>query len=323
VRGLGRICNTIKFFDYYEAYALYQKSKGIAKHIVYNQCDIIDATSNRGVGYGLSKIKRRPPIFTRISTTMKQTFDSLSTKPKLNYRILSNFEIRQILNSNHLVTHTKLHAKELSILYKVSDSKFKIIPHAINFDKNVFITKSNNSLSTRILFIGRLEKRKGYDILFKSIPIVLSKISHVTFDFCGKITEEAKSKIKFLKKWKNSVNFYGYQERSILDKFLNQADIFVAPSCYESFGIVYLEAMKFAKPIVACDSGGTREVVSNNVNGLLVEPNNHQQLADALILLCKNKQLREFLGQNGRNKLENSFSIDNLVYATLQNYKNS
>jgi glycosyltransferase involved in cell wall biosynthesis len=81
----------------------------------------------------------------------------------------------------------------------------------------------------------------------------------------------------------------------------NRADVFCLPSVQEGFGIVFLEAMAASKPIVAVHAAAVPEVVRN---GVLVEPDNPEALANALILLDRDPDLRQWLGAAGRRAVE-------------------
>ena len=324
IRGIGRLCRIFKYFDFHEATQFFKKSKAILKAAIKEyRFDVIEATSNRGVACSISFENKRPPIFTRVSTTMKQAFVHQGASPDLNFRLASYFECSQIKRSDHLVTHTRCHAREIGDLHGIHPEKLFIIPHAIANDP-VDIEKSDNKYNTdsiKILFVGRMEPRKGFDTLLMAIPKVKKNFPNARFDFCGSsekhILDAAKQ--KFPKG--SGVNFRGYVSREDLDSFYKSCDVFVAPSSYESFGIIYLEAMRFCKPVVACNSGGTPEVIENEVSGILVSPGDSDQLADALIRLCKSDSLRERMGQEGRKRVRKLYSLESLRKATVNHYK--
>ena len=85
-----------------------------------------------------------------------------------------------------------------------------------------------------------------------------------------------------------------------LPEYIGKMDIFVMPSLSESFGVSALEAESMEIPVVATNVGGIPEVVVNEVTGLLVKPNNHWALANAIIKLLSNNDLRTKMGKNGR-----------------------
>ena len=77
---------------------------------------------------------------------------------------------------------------------------------------------------------------------------------------------------------------------------------------FEGFGIVYLEANLCSKPVIAGDSGGVRDAVKNGINGLLVNSENIEEITEAVIKLAKDKNLREKLGRQGKERVIKEFN---------------
>ena len=98
-------------------------------------------------------------------------------------------------------------------------------------------------------------------------------------------------------------------------------DILVAPSLFESFGLMYAEAMAHAKPVVAFHTGAAPEVVVHNETGILVEPNNVTELANTLIDLAMSKELRQEMGRRGYQRVCSEFSVQRMVDATEAHYR--
>ena len=93
------------------------------------------------------------------------------------------------------------------------------------------------------------------------------------------------------------MRFTGSVPEAELDRAYAECDIFAAPSRYDSFGLVLVEAMRHGKPTIACDIGGMREVVVSGETGLLVPPENARALADAIRALATDETLRDRLGR--------------------------
>ena len=321
LKGLGKLFRILHYFDYFEAFQLFQVTKRVWKAAnLKKNFDVIEATSNRGVAYGISTIKSRPPLFTRVSTTMKQAFESYPKLPDLNYRLAARFEEHQIKKSDHLVTHTQNHANSVAQLLSFNPARFQIIPHTIRREEPATSHNSSKSDTVNILFVGRLEERKGFDVLIKAIPIIMDKSPNAVVHICGEgdLLQFAQTQLNPFSK---RVFFHGYQTRTSLNNFYSECDIFVAPSRYESFGLIYLEAMHFGKPVVACNSGGTPEVVKNNETGILVKPGDHLELSKAILELVDNHPLRKKLGTAGNSRLENYFSLDQMIQSTVDHYE--
>jgi len=101
---------------------------------------------------------------------------------------------------------------------------------------------------------------------------------------------------------------------------LKSADLFVLPSGYEGFGIVLLEAMTCYQPVVASDVGGVPYVVENGKTELLFKSGDVNDLADKVIFLLKNKELRERMGRAGYEKAK-EFSWDNIAGRIVKLYR--
>jgi phosphatidylinositol alpha-mannosyltransferase len=156
-----------------------------------------------------------------------------------------------------------------------------------------------------VLFVGRLEKRKGLRFLLRAWPQVLERIPEARLVVVGRGRPlEGYRRFATRQGWSPAdVLFAGYVPSEDLPRYYQAADVFCAPNTgQESFGIVLLEAMAAGAPIVASDIPGYRDVVTHGEHGLLVEPKNPSALADALCRLLADPALRASMRQAGRAK---------------------
>lgn len=169
----------------------------------------------------------------------------------------------------------------------------------------------------RLLFVGRLEHRKGAHVLLEILPDLLERHPNWRCDLVGndQVPDGLGSTLKerFLRRhamapWLSRVQFHGMVSDDQLQMCYESCDVFVAPSLFESFGLVYLEAMQYAKPVVGCRVAGIPEIVSDGVDGLLVPPGDAKALADALHRLMSDAALRQRLGRAGQSKVLNEFT---------------
>ncbi len=135
-----------------------------------------------------------------------------------------------------------------------------------------------------ILTIGRFDKVKGFDLLFKAFAIVASKHPNLklvvfgegcgTFHFLGQtLSNKLKGKISFITT--------GGDERKKWE-LIKQCELYVCPSRMEGFGIAVLEAMAAGKPVVAFDVGGVTDLVKNKINGILIPPYDIEAMAEGI-----------------------------------------
>ena len=194
--------------------------------------------------------------------------------------------------------------------------KIVVIPNGIeieDFDISLSKEQCKEKLGlppdkNTILFVGNLIPYKGPDVLVKAMPMIVEEVPDVELMFVGggrmRAGMEELSKKLGVEKY---VKFAGFVEASLKPLYYKAADVFCLPSTMstESFGIVNLEAMACSIPIVASAIGGVPDVIKDGENGLLVPPSDSGSLADAIIYLLENKDVRKNMGKNGRKKAEN------------------
>ena len=110
-------------------------------------------------------------------------------------------------------------------------------------------------------------------------------------------------------------------QRNDVPSLMAAADIFAMPSRGEPFGLVYLEAMATQLPVVALNDGGTPEVVTHGLDGLLCEPDDIEGLAANLTALIDDPEQRRRLGRHGREQVESRFSIERMARDTEAVYR--
>lgn len=173
-----------------------------------------------------------------------------------------------------------------------------------------------------VLFVGRLEARKGIGTLLTAIPRIAAEVRDVRFTIVGDDRIASPSGRSFREEFETSyagqhfgdlVTFTGVVDDAERDRRYRACDVFVAPSLFESFGLVLLEAMRLGKPVIAGDTSGMREVVGGDGAGVLVTPTDPQALADAVVELLRDPGRRAHIGLAGRRRFEAVFSQDRMI----------
>jgi phosphatidylinositol alpha-1,6-mannosyltransferase len=166
----------------------------------------------------------------------------------------------------------------------------------------------------RLLSVCRLEeseKYKGVDTVIEALPLIIDRVPELEYVVIGSGSDLERHRTLAREMGvSDRVNFLGSVDDATLRAAYEACDIFVLPSAGEGFGIVFLEAMHFRKPVIAANSGAAPEVVKDNQTGLLVEYGNAEQLASAIIRLCQNEDLRKQLGAAGYQRLQENFTFD-------------
>ncbi|MCS7250055.1 MAG: glycosyltransferase family 4 protein [candidate division WOR-3 bacterium] len=180
---------------------------------------------------------------------------------------------------------------------------FRVIPNGVDverFNPNKSPFSEYKKYFPLILFVGRLDKRKGAEIAIKAFYKIYSFFSNPKLLIIGKGPEEKRLK-KLVKKLniENSCEFLGYVKRDDLPRYYVSCDIFLAPALGgEAQGIVLLEAMATKKLVIASDIEGYKTVVRDKENGLLFKVNSYEDLAQKILWILEKKDLKKKIEEN-------------------------
>jgi len=194
-------------------------------------------------------------------------------------------------------------AMEFASKYVPGD--YNIIPNGIDlahFSPDVPPIDEFCDGKLNILFVGRLESRKGLNYLIKAYQRVKEEFPNSRLIIVGPGTRLRRKYERQVKRNRlEDVVFVGYVAYAELPRYYKTADIFCSPATgRESFGITLLEAMAVGKPIVASNIDGYANLITDGAEGLLVPPKDEKALAQALISLMANEPLRQQMGARER-----------------------
>jgi len=211
--------------------------------------------------------------------------------------------------------------------------KEQVVLNPNGFDDSIFRikdVKKNEFLSSLgiksnpnkvVSFVGKLAHFKGIDILIKSIPIINKEIPNIVFAFAG--NGQLKNELEELAKTLdiNNLFFLGHQTQEAVSSLYNIADVSVVPSRIEPFGLVAIEALACGTPVVATNAGGLPDFINNEV-GQLVEMENHEKLAKAIIYEISNNT-KKTKGKFAAEYAKKNYSWKESLKKVVQIYKDA
>lgn len=283
---------------------------------------------------GMSSCSTLFPTVMTLMTTQRILNDltSISDKNAHEYKLMK-------LEESSLSHHHYIHAISTSIMenckeFMSEDVHAFISPLGCRDLSRQYTSSGKSKGKLTVYSVGRLEHRKGTDLLLLAAEQILSeaKYDNVEFVIAGKETTNTLSgksyKEEFYSRNKdnpdliNRVTFLGEVSEQELMQQYRDADIACTPSRYESFGIVLLEGMSFHNAIVAANAGGMKDIIKDGKNGLFFEADNAEDLTRKLKQLLDDETLRMQLAHNARKEYESVYSLDAVYSALYKEYCN-
>jgi glycosyltransferase involved in cell wall biosynthesis len=302
--------------------------------------DVYEAHAVSGYGFpkALEKQKMKKPFIHTIHGVLADEYEQAKIEcyPSVRERFASYFmhslarlEEETAHSATLIVTISNYSLKKIQKHYHIDKIKVRIVPNGVDVEK--FKPLGNPEANRRkfglgdeacVLFVGSLIRRKGLSFLVEAARKIVKEKAETKFLIVGDgpLKNQLTNSLKKANLLGNFL-FMGNLKENILPIIYSCADVFVLPSIQEGQGIVLLEAQASGKPVVAFNVGGIKEAVQNGETGLLVDRGNIDGLADALLKLLSDKDLRDKLGVNGRSFVTENFTWDICAQKMLKVYR--
>lgn len=217
---------------------------------------------------------------------------------------ISEYTREKMIESNNI------DAQKVKILYNCFD------PDLLSQFTSESLSKSKKFLQSPSLItvsrLGESDHYKGHAEVIRSLPSVLEKFPDVNYYIVGKgPLAEKLARISGELRVEEHVHFLGFLDNQSLQCVYRQCDVFIMPSRKEGFGFVFAEAMMYGKPVIAGNQDASVEVVQHNETGLLVDPEDKNQIADAIKCLLADKELQQRMGTKGQEVATIKFNFEN------------
>lgn len=247
-----------------------------------------------------------------------------------NLRGISKWNRALIRFACHRTTSNLVQANNLKGQFQglAPEARISVMPNMID-DTQYSNGDLENFDENRILFMGHLSHAKGYCDLLKAIPMVATEFPDVVFQFAGtklsaennvfhcQLTGKAivfedpdhvyEQTIKG--KYEKNYEYLGIIKDEKKLQCLTDCNLFVLPSYSEGFSMAVLEALAMGKPVVCTPVGGMRDVMEDNVTGLLVNPGDSRAMAAAILELLKDRQKRDRIAENNVVYVQRHYSM--------------
>lgn len=216
--------------------------------------------------------------------------------------------------------------------FNISHKKVKVVFNGIS-NPNIGI-HNNNYNNFTVICVGRFDFDKGQDILIKAFEIIWQYKVKINLVLIG---EYSPNFIKYAKKNNYQLSQkFKYDFKELLDRNskrikvlsskstpweeISKAHVVVIPSRIESFGLVALEAGMLSRCVIAANTGGLKEIINDGENGLLFEPENHNDLSEKILYLYNNNNLIKEFGKNLNRVVQTKYTVEIMMRKYIEVY---
>lgn len=278
-----------------------------------------------------------PPVVVRLHTHLALVRRLNDLPMTLDARLASYLEARALGHAAMLLANSRALGDTLAADYAILPTAIEVLPLGVDLERfrpdAVSDLKASLGLpegSVLGLFAGRLERRKGIDTLIAAFVEASREVPTLHLAIAGADTMTApggRSQRACLESdlrragLSERVHWLGARPHAELPALYAGSDFLVAPSRLEPFGLVYLEAMASARPVIGCRSGGVPEIVREGRHGFLVRPEDPQELAASLVRMASDGPRRRTMGQEAREHVSTSFENRAIARRTVECYQ--
>jgi len=206
------------------------------------------------------------------------------------------------------------HALKGDVNLFIPDERLVYVPNGI--ENGSFLSRMNHNNYIQVLFLSNLHPTKGPLDVLKAANLLIKQNINVRFVLAG-----ADSSLNYTEKLKSYINDKGLDEYVTIlgavygdkkDELFSASDIFVFPTYFEreTFGIVNIEAMSWGLPVISSTEGAIPEIVQDGVTGFIVKPKSPEEIADKIMILVNNPELRKNMGKKGRELYKSKYTLE-------------
>lgn len=327
--GNAHVGMTLRTLPFTRAAAV--RYRALAAHLPF---DVVEVPEYQGWGLGVA-LAARCPVLVRLHTHTALVRRLNDVPMDLDARLVTRMEAATIRTGTSVLANSAALAGEAR-----QDFGFQhigVLPLGIDTER--FAPQEPGWLRAErglgpdapiVLYVGRLERRKGVETLVEAFGRVREAHPQAVLVMAGFSTDTGPNGKGLLGVLQarlaelgaaGHVHFMGHVPYDMLPRYYAGCDLFVAPSRYEPFGMIYLEAMACGKAVVATGVGGVPEIIQHGRTGYLVPPDDVGALARALDGLLQSPSWRERMGQAARAHVQATFSLPVIAAATEQHYR--
>jgi glycogen(starch) synthase len=305
---------------------IFSVTSELSRLVRAHNIDVIEAPEIWAEGLAYSW-RRRVPIVVKFHTPLFLTRQLDGMYETRDWHWVDRADAWWVRRADAYISASANLADIVAAKYHLPRAQIAVIPEAVEIECFTPAPNSTNASQT-VLYVGRLEPRKGVFTLVEAIPQVLADFPEARFVFVGADypVNGQSCRAQMLEKLRASgtlerVEFVGKLPHERIAEYHRQSAVCVFPSEWENCAIATLEAMASARPVIATHMGGFPEMIQDRVNGLLVPPHDATALAQAIKSILADPTCARTYGMRARERVEQAYSGTIVAERTLELYR--
>ena len=260
--------------------------------------------------------------------------NAMEKKFKFKHRIAE--ELRIFRSVRGLAVTSITQEEKINTLYGFTSDRITLLPPGTNIHSYHPYQPGEKRAATKlpnpyIFCLSRIDSNKGHDLLLNAFTRVNHKRPEVHLVIGGGSPQPEGRELEVLGNIKKIIREKGLSEKchvigyvpdDMMAPYYRNAELFVLPSLFEPFGMTASEAMACGTPVVASKFGGIKNMIVSETNGLLVDPTQASEFADAILRLWDDKDFARRLGQNGCQTIRDQYSWEAIAQRHMDFYQN-
>ena len=255
------------------------------------------------------------PTVMRLHSTM-QVMQLGKEKQHFSYEASSLRRAKKIIASSRFI------GEKTKESFKWPDMNYSVIFHGVCFPEK--ISRRQESPNT-VLFFGTLAPIKGLDKLIEAWPLVISQLPAARLLIAGKDIKDPPLFPQLYRRlpedMRKTVHYLGSLPHAEMMRTIEHAAVVCLPSLFEALGLVVLESMSFGKAVIFSRLGPGPEIIRDGFDGLLVDPRNPPEMAQAILRLLNHPEERRLMGSRARQTIKSRFYLEAIMQKNLLIYE--
>jgi len=246
---------------------------------------------------------------------VKEECEKFGIKPELPHPKLVEKELREYEEADY-ITVSSLFARRTFLEKGIPENKIIHVPYGVDLSDFKQISKNDNVF--RVIFSGGMSLRKGVHYLLQAFSELNLPNSELLL--IGAFNDEIKP---FFKKYEGKYKWLGHIPQKELYKYYSQGSVFVLNSIEDGFGMVIIQAMACALPVIATTNTGGEDIIRDGIDGFIIPIRNNNSLKEKLLYFYQNPAICQQMGQSAKKRVSSGFTWDGYGNKIIKAYEHA